>query len=148
MEIKFDAYLPQQYVRDDRQRMEVFKRISLIRNRSDREDVIEELIDRFGDIPESVMNLIDVQHLKALAGRIFTRRVSAVKGVMQFSLEKCPDPMALYSAIEQADRRLIFSASRDAAILFRDDGKDVETLLREAVGALEKVNALLEASAA
>ena len=148
MEIKVDAYLPQQYVRDDRQRMEVFKRISLIRNRSDREDVIEELIDRFGDIPESVMNLIDVQHLKALAGRIFTRRVSAVKGVMQFSLEKCPDPMALYSAIEQADRRLIFSASRDAAILFRDDGKDVETLLREAVGALEKVNALLEASAA
>ena len=145
MELKVDAYLPQNYVRDERQRMEVFKRISMIRTREDREDVIEELIDRFGDVPESVMNLIDVAHLKALAGRLMAKRVSALKGVMSFSLAACPDPMALYQAITETDKRLVFSAQREQALLFRDPALSVEGLLREAVPVLEKLNERMDA---
>ncbi len=139
IELKVDAFLPQTYVRDERQRMEVFKRISLIRNAEDREDVIEELIDRFGDIPESVMNLVDVAHLKALASSLFVSRVTGTKGLLSFQLEKCPDPERLYLALTKTDGRLLFSASSRPAILFRDDGKDVPVLLREAVKVTERV---------
>ncbi len=139
IELKVDAFLPQTYVRDERQRMEVFKRISLIRTREDREDVIEELIDRFGDIPQSLMNLVDVAHLKAVSSTLFVSRVIGTKGVISFILEKCPDPERLYLALAKTDRRLLFSASSQAAILFRDDGKEVEEMLREAVRVMEKL---------
>ncbi len=139
VELKVDAFLPQTYVRDERQRMEVFKRISLIRNREDREDVIEELIDRFGEIPESVMNLIDVAHLKAVSSALFVSRVTGTKGLLSFILEKCPDPERLYLALTRTDSRLMFSASSQAAILLRDNGKDVTEMMREAVRVVEKL---------
>ena len=119
--------------------MEVFKRISLIRSREDREDVIEELIDRFGEIPESVMNLIDVAHLKAVSSSLFVSRVTGTKGLLSFVLEKCPDPERLYLALTKTDRRLMFSASSQAAILLRDNGKDVEDMMRDAVRVMEKL---------
>ncbi|MDO4546712.1 MAG: transcription-repair coupling factor, partial [Clostridia bacterium] len=50
VELKVDAYLPGDYVENDVVRVEVYKKIASIRNRDDREDLIEELIDRFGDI--------------------------------------------------------------------------------------------------
>ena len=143
MDLKVDAFLPQTYVRDERQRMEVFKRISLIRNRDDREDVIEEMIDRFGDIPESVMNLVDVAHLKALSSSLFASRVTGAKGLLTFHLEKCPDPERLYRALADCDRRLLFSASKNAAILFRWDGKDVAEMMREAVKVMEKLTDIM-----
>ncbi len=143
IELKVDAFLPKSYVRDERQRMEVYKRISLIRTREDREDVIEELIDRFGDVPESVMNLVDVAHLKALSSRLYVSRVTAVKGLMSFILERCPDPEGLYRALNACDRRLLLSASRQAAILFRDDGKDTAGLMREAVKVTEKLVSIM-----
>ncbi len=143
VELKVDAFLPREYVRDDRQRMEVFKRISLIRNRADREDVIEELFDRFGEIPVSVLNLIDVAHLKALSSLLFVSRITSVKGLLSFFLEKCPDPQKLYTALEKSDPRLLLSVGNRPAILFRVTGMDTEELMKAAVPVLEKVTAYM-----
>ena len=145
VEIKVDAYLPVEYVKGESQRMEVFKRIALIKKREDREDVIEELIDRFGDVPESVMNLIEIAHLRGICGRLGITRVNHVAGAMVFKLSPgaSPDPMKLYSALEKTDKRLLLSASREPAILLRDPKQTVDSLLRLSVPILEKVEGLL-----
>lgn len=141
VELRVDAYLPVEYVRGETQRMEVFKRISLIKNREDREDVIEEMIDRFGDIPESVMNLIDIAHLRGICGRLGISRVSYTAGTLVFRLvpSAIQEPAALYAALEKTDKRLLLSAAREPALLFRDPKLTVEELLRAAVPLLEKV---------
>ncbi len=147
VELRVDAYLPAEYVRGDTQRMEVFKRIALIKTRETREDVIEEMIDRFGDIPESVMNLIDIAHLRGICGRLGVNRVNYTANTLICRLDPNAeiDPARLYAALEKTDKRLLLSASREPAILLRDPKLTVEELLRAAVPILEKTEAAMEA---
>ena len=139
VELKVDAYLPMDYVHDESQRMEVFRRISYIRHRSDREDVIEELIDRFGDIPESVMTLIEVAHLRALCRRLYITRVNWQSGALVMRLDSAAPVENMYPLLMDTDKRLLFSAGRDAALLFRDGRLSVPQLMHQLIPALEKI---------
>ena len=145
VELKVDAYLPAEYVRGESQRMEVFKRIAMIKTREDREDVIEEMIDRFGDVPQQVMNLIDIAHLRGICGRLGVSRVNFLAGALIFKLVQnaAPDPVKLYAALEKTDKRLLLSAAKEPAILLRDPKKTVEELLKGSIPILEKVEAHL-----
>ncbi|MBR4538830.1 MAG: transcription-repair coupling factor [Clostridia bacterium] len=145
VEVRVDAYLPAEYVRGDTQRMEIFKRIAMIKTRETREDVIEEMIDRFGDIPDCVMNLIDIAHLRGICGRLGVNRVSYTANTLVCRLDpNAPlDPARLYAAMEKTDKRLLLSASREPAILLRDPKLTVEELLRAAVPILEKTEAAM-----
>ena len=144
VELKVDAYLPLEYVRGENQRMEVFKRISLIKNRDDREDVIEEMIDRFGDLPEPVMHLIDIAHLRGVCGRLGVSRVNYTAGTLVLKLApSAADPVRLYAALEKTDKRLFLSAAREPAILLRDPKKTVEQLLAQSIPILEKLEEAL-----
>lgn len=146
VEIKIDAYLPQEYVRGESLRMEVFKRIALIKCREDREDAIEELIDRFGDLPQEVIHLIDIAHLRGISGRLGINRVYYAGGALVFRLlsDAAPDPVKLYAALEKSDPRFLLSASREPAILLRDPKKTISQMLSQAVPLLEKVEAALQ----
>ena len=145
VELRVDAYLPAEYVRGENQRMEVFKRIALIKTREIREDVIEELIDRFGEIPDPVLNLIDIAHLRGICGRLGVTRVNYVANTLVCKLDTHADidPAKLYAALEQTDQRLLLSASKEPAILFRDTKLTAEALLRAAVPVLERVEAAM-----
>lgn len=67
IDIKVNAFLPDTYIRNHDLRMDMYKRISSIRSETDLSDTLDELLDRFGDIPESVTNLTDIAYIKALA---------------------------------------------------------------------------------
>ena len=65
--INVDAYLPESYVRYPSQRMALYKRIALIRNKDDLEDMIDELADRYGDLPKAARNLLMIALVRAEA---------------------------------------------------------------------------------
>jgi transcription-repair coupling factor (superfamily II helicase) len=67
IDVNVDAYIPSPYIRNEQQRLEAYKKISLIRNQADWADVQEELEDRYGGIPRPVQNLLDVALLKGTA---------------------------------------------------------------------------------
>ncbi len=62
-----NAFLPDSYVRYPAQRMALYKRIALIRTRADMEDMADELIDRYGDLPAPADNLLRIALIRALA---------------------------------------------------------------------------------
>ncbi len=64
--VNISAHLPDTYVRYPAQRMALYKRIALIRNRADMEDMIDELCDRYGDLPVPASNLLDIALARAL----------------------------------------------------------------------------------
>lgn len=70
VDIKVDAYLPDDYVHDDRQRMEMYKRIASLTTQADREDITDELLDRFGEVPPVVETLLDVAQVRVLANQL------------------------------------------------------------------------------
>ncbi len=65
--INVDANIPAQYVRYPAQRMSLYKRIALIRNEFDRQDMTDELLDRFGELPAPTENLLMIALIRALA---------------------------------------------------------------------------------
>ena len=64
-----DAYIPEQYIRSSNHRMEAYKKISLIRSQADLYDITDELLDRYGDPPKSVTNLLKISLLRALGSQ-------------------------------------------------------------------------------
>lgn len=70
IDIKVDAYIPSTYIEDEMHKIEVYKKIASIEGREDFEEIKEELIDRFSDIPDSLYNLMDIALLKAYAKKL------------------------------------------------------------------------------
>lgn len=79
IDIKLNAFIPNAYISNEEQKLEMYKKISLISNLDDYYDVQEELEDRYGDIPRAVNNLIDVAYVKALAHNIGATNVKQIK---------------------------------------------------------------------
>ena len=141
VDLKVDAFLPQNYVSGDVQRMEIYKRISMIQSRMDREDVIEELIDRFGEPPQEAMTLIDIAHLRGLCAKLGVARVTWQAQSLVFRLDSTlmPPPDKLYEAMLKTDPRLMLSAAQNPALLLRDKRLNVRELLADAVPVAEKL---------
>ena len=70
-----DAYIPETYIKNEYQKLDIYKRISGIENEEEYMDMQDELIDRFGDIPKPVDNLLRVAVLKALAHWVYVTEV-------------------------------------------------------------------------
>ena len=147
VELRVDAFLPPDFVKGEAQRMEVYKRISLLENREDREDIIEELIDRFGDLPDSVTDLIEIAHLKALARALGVVRVRHSAGCLHFLFDKdcVPDIALLAEAFARTDRRLFLAGGHEPAFVIRDGKKDAQQMLKESVPLLEALTAEMDA---
>ena len=58
--LRCDAYIPEKYVPYSAQRMGLYKRIAALETKEDREDMIDELIDRYGEIPKQTLDLLTV----------------------------------------------------------------------------------------
>ena len=69
IDIKIDAYIPSSYIAEEAHKIEVYKRIASMESEEDYEDIKEELLDRFSDIPDSLYNLMDIARLKFYANR-------------------------------------------------------------------------------
>jgi transcription-repair coupling factor (superfamily II helicase) len=69
LELPVDAHLPHDYVDDERQRLELYKRVSAIRDAAGVKDVKAELVDRFGPLPDAAERLLTLAALKAALRR-------------------------------------------------------------------------------
>ena len=97
VEIRADANIPEHYIHTAAQRMEMYKKISLIRTEEDLSDVTDEFLDRFGEMPKATERLLCVSLIRALAARVKIRKVGYDGTYLVFSPEK-PD-LSIWSEI-------------------------------------------------
>ncbi len=67
IDLDVDAFIPESYIPNEYQKLDIYKRIAAIETEEEMEDMTEELIDRFGDIPKKVDTLLQIAYLKTLA---------------------------------------------------------------------------------
>ncbi len=84
VDINVSAYIPETYIKMSAHRMEMYKKISLIKTAEDREDIADELTDRFGEIPKAVGRLLDVALIKALATEALITKIEVKGGRLCF----------------------------------------------------------------
>ena len=97
VDISVSANIPESYIRSSSQRMEMYKKISLIRTCEDMSDVSDELTDRFGDMPKATERLLDVALIKAMSEEVGIAKVSLVDNALHFKLGE-PD-FALFAEL-------------------------------------------------
>ena len=73
--LQIDAYLPSDYIEDERKKIEIYKRIRDIANHSDYQSLQDELIDRFGEYPDQVAYLLEIGLVKAYMDNAFAELV-------------------------------------------------------------------------
>lgn len=104
IDLDVDAFIPERYIPDEYQKLDIYKRISTITNKEEYEDMQDELIDRFGDIPNQVENLLKVALIKGYANSAYITDVSGGRNRLKLTMwnkanidtEKIPDYIAGY----------------------------------------------------
>ena len=86
IDIDIDAYIPMGYIPNEFQKLDIYKRIAGIENAEEIEEMLEELIDRFGDPPKSVENLLYIARVKSKAHHAYYTEVAQKGDTLQFTL--------------------------------------------------------------
>ncbi len=143
VDIKVDAYLPKEYVSNDLLRVEMYKKIASIRNNENREDLIEELVDRFGDPNRPVMNLIEIASLKSLCSKLGMDYVFMRNNEihMRFSISADIDLIRVLQATKQHPDKLRMKGGNPPTLIYFSIYKNIspEEMLRGAVKTMENV---------
>lgn len=87
-DLAITAGIPESYVEQSEIRMDIYRKIALVRSEEEAQDLTDELIDRFGDIPPSVNSLIQVALLRGEAGNVGITDIAQKNGEIRFSLEE------------------------------------------------------------
>lgn len=88
VQLPVDAYIPAEYVKNEFIKLDLYKRISHIASDDDYDDIIDELNDRFGEMPTEVLNLLDVSLLKAKANHAYITGIMLAGAELRFSMFK------------------------------------------------------------
>ncbi|MFQ7873515.1 transcription-repair coupling factor [Enterocloster sp.] len=104
VECDIDAYIPGRYIKNEYQKLDIYKRISAIETEEEYMDMQDELMDRFGDIPRSVENLLKIASIRALAHQAYVTEVVINRQEVRLTMyqkaklqvEKIPDMVRSY----------------------------------------------------
>ena len=144
-----DAFIPDGYIKNEYLKLDVYKRISAIETDDEYMDMQDELIDRFGDIPKSVDNLLRVAELKAMAHRAYVTEVDI--NTQEIRIELYPkaklDVTKIPALIAEYKTALRFAQGEKPVLFYQDKGKkhkDCEPMMEKAKELLGKLGELAE----
>ena len=148
LDLETDAYIPNTYIKNEAQKLDVYKRIASLENAEECEDMAEELTDRFGDPPKAVMNLLEIARLKAEAHGLYITEVSGNANRLKLTMyEKAGIVVTnIPKLIERYQGGLKFQAAETPYFLYeRKNNKKTETnVLKTLSYLLEDMKFLLE----
>ena len=145
-----DAFIPDGYIKNEYLKLDVYKRISAIETDDEYMDMQDELIDRFGDIPKSVDNLLRVAELKAMAHRAYVTEVDI--NTQEIRIELYPkaklDVTKIPALIAEYKTALRFAQGGEKPVLFYQEkgkkNKNCEPMIEKAKEILGKLGELAE----
>lgn len=83
VEIPLSAYIPDTYIQNETLKLQMYKKIATIHTFDDEDEIIDEMMDRFGDVPQQTINLIKISHARYLAGELAITRIHHMQPEMK-----------------------------------------------------------------
>ena len=139
VDLRVDAYIPDRYIPDGPGRIEAYRRIAAVGSPADAEDVLDELIDRYGDPPASVSDLVSVSLVRVLAASVGVYEVTQKKDLLTLALDKLELPM-IRGLLTAFGGRVTAGAGAKPylSITLREGEKPLE-LLRQLLGVMADI---------
>lgn len=140
VDIKIDAFIPEDYISNQAQRVDCYRKIARIQSDENASDVTDELIDRYGDPPSSVVGLIEVAKLRNMASASYIIEIAQQKNVMIFYMSKF-DMKKLAALSEVCGKRMLLDPNSGRAnikVTLDKNEKPLE-LMRKVITTMNKI---------
>ena len=127
LELPAEAYIPDEYISDPRYKMELYRRFAELEYR-DRDDLMDEIIDRFGSPPPEVEMLWRVASLRGLCRAMKVRGISARTAELRltFSAEAGVSPEAFMRLLSKYKNKMIYKGGKEPLLIFKTAGMDLD----------------------
>ena len=142
IDLNISAFIPDFYIKNQEQRMELYKKIAGIRTMEEYYDMQEELEDRYGDLPKSVQLLLEVVLVKAEAHEMGIRAISQKHGnlLLEFQPQPNIDPQKLMQLLAKEKGKYLFTAGANPYLTIkpaRGEGEKPLELIKKCFEALK-----------
>ena len=136
VDLNVDAYIPDSYISNEFQKLDIYKRIAGIETQQDYDDMLEELLDRFGEPGKAVLNLLAIAKLKAIAHQGYVTEIKQIGKTVRFTLyEKARLNTEGFPALMQKYRRgLQFKNEQEPKFILEPQGNLILALTEFAEG--------------
>ena len=130
IDLEMDAFIPDSYIPNEFQKLDIYKRIALIESQEEFEEMLDELLDRFGDPPKSVTSLLEIALLKAQAHQAYITEIKQMGQSLRISFYSNAklNPAGLPPIISRYNRRLTFTPQPEPRLHLKPMGNIVTEL--------------------
>ena len=129
IEITVDAYIPNEYIQNPRYKLELYRRFADLEY-AEREDLLDEIIDRFGNPPEEVMTLWRIATLKGLCRALGIRGISVHNNSIYITFQEHSrvNPEATMKLIDKYHNRIVYKSGKEPQLILKTTGLKQEPL--------------------
>ena len=131
IDLNVTSYIPDEYISDSNQKIEVYQNIALCKNEEDIQNIIDEIIDRFGNMPKELENLIDIARIKYLAKAIKTTKIASRNTSVVFTFEQSNFNIDVTNLVKQYGNKIKFSAGIKPMITLQIGSQNERQILND-----------------
>ncbi|MFW5735974.1 MAG: transcription-repair coupling factor [Halanaerobium sp.] len=142
VDLNLDAYIPDDYIKYEARKIEIYKKIKAIENEADALDTIDELIDRFGEPPLELMRLVNTARLKFLAAELNIDLIKEESGKIkcQFINSEVVDGSKLVEFSKKYRRKIKIKSAKKPQLLIKiDDPENIDKQLLKMLKDLKNI---------
>ena len=132
IDLDISCYIPEEYIENDSQKIEIYQNIAEAKTEEDLKDVLDELIDRYGSIPEEVHNLIEIARIKQLCKIANVIKVMQRKEnvILYFDGTKF-NPKIVDKIVKIYNNKIKFSPGKDTYITLKLESNSNKIIIDE-----------------
>lgn len=138
IDLNLSSYISNNYIEDEKQKIEIYQNIALCRTEEDTEDVIDEITDRFGSMPKEVENLIEIARIKILAQKAGIIKIMQKSNSVVFFMndKKTIEPDQITLLVKEYGMNIRFSPGVESYITLKTNHsdhivKDIKSFLKK-----------------
>ncbi len=135
IDINVTSYIPDEYIKDSSQKIEIYQNIALCKNEQDIQNITDEIIDRFGNMPKEVENLIAIARIKYLAKQIGLSKITSksidIGTTIIFTFEQSKTKIDINEIIKKYGTSIKFSNGIKPSITLKTKTKDEKQILSQ-----------------
>lgn len=123
IDLKLDVHIPSSYIENEHQRFDTYKRVAAIYSEEDYFNMQSELIDRFGDMPKSVENLIECMYIKSLCETCGVKSLAKTPGGIMFAIGNNISAEAIISLVQEYNGKIMYSSGETSYLCYKNEDK-------------------------
>ena len=132
IDLNVTSYIPDSFISDQNQKIEIYQNIALCKNEEDISNVIDEIIDRFGNMPNEIENLLEISRIKQLAKEKYLTKIQSRGNAVVFTYDTNKfDNNLLLDIIKRYGNRVKFSSGIKPMITLKIEKQGEKGLLQE-----------------